>query len=376
MADAPAFWVEEEFLLVDPDTGRTAAAADEVLAYAETLQAPAPDSTVTAELFETRVEAGTGRCTALVELSDLLTHLRVRLATAARAAGTWAVPSGCAPLGGFAVPRKKFTTIADTYGAAVAEVTCGCHVRLDVPDPETAVAVVNHLRPWLPTLLALSVNSPFCDGADTGYASWRSVQRSRLPAGGMPPHFASARAYEARVSRLAELGVLVDDSSPLWLARSVPRLSSVELRVADTGIDVDATLLQAALSRALVQTALADLAAGREAPVIGEQVATAALWSAARHGMAGPGIHPVLERTAPATVLASELLAAVRPALEETGDLPAVTAGLRRLLGMGTGAARQRAAGEPYEAVLVLANQSAAPGGGLPDRPGAASPPA
>lgn len=367
MADAPAFWVEEELLLVDPDTGHTTAAADEVLPYAEALHAPAEDATLTADLFETRVEAGAGRCTALAELPARLTHLRVRLATAARAAGTWAVPSGCAPMGGFAVPRKKFATVADTYGAVVAEVTCGCHVRLDVPDPETAVAVVNHLRPWLPTLLALSVNAPFCDGADTGYASWRSVQRSRLPAGGMPPHFASARAYEARVSRLADLGVLVDDSSPLWLARPVPRLSGVELRVADTGIDVEATVLQAALSRALVQTALADLAAGREAPVIGEQVAAAALWSAARHGMAGPGIHPVLERTAPATVLASELVSAVRPALEETGDLPVVTAGLRRLLRVGTGAARQRATGDPQEAVGVLANTSAASGGDLPD---------
>lgn len=366
MADAPAFWVGEAFLLVDPDTGRTVAAADEVLGYAEALEAPAPDATVTAELFETRIEAGTGRCATLAELPDRLTHTRVRLSTAARTAGTWVLPSGCAVLGGLAAPREKFGTVANTYGAAVADVTCGCHVRLDVPDPETAVAVVNHLRPWLPTLLALSVNSPFCDGADTGYASWRSVQRSRLPAGGMPPHFTSARAYEARVSRLVELGVLVD--SPLWLARPVPRLSGVELRVADVGVDPEATLVQAALARALVQTALTDLAAGREAPVIGEQVAAAALWSAARHGMAGPGIHPVLERRAPATVLASELLSAVRPALEETGDLPAVTDGVRRLLKLGTGATRQRATGDPYEAVRVLANpHTSAPDSPLPD---------
>ena len=350
-----AFGVEEELLLVDPDTGRTVAAADEVLRYGEALHPPAPDATLTAELFETRVEVGSGRCTTLAELSERLAHCRVRAATAARAAGTWALPSGTAVLGGPAAPRSRFAGVADVYAAAVADLTCECRVRVDVPDPETAVAVVNHLRPWLPTLLALSVNSPFCDGGDTGYASWRSVQRSRLPAGGMPPHFGSVRAYEARVSRLVELGVLVDDGSPLWLARAVPRLSGVELRVADTGVDVEAALLQAALSRALVRTALTDLAAGREAPAIGEQVAAAALWSAARHGMSGAGIHPVLERRAPATVLVSELVTAVRPALEETGDLPTVTDGVRRLLRIGTGAARQRAAGTPDEAVRRLA---------------------
>jgi glutamate---cysteine ligase / carboxylate-amine ligase len=355
MADSPGLGVREEYLLVDPETGWTVAAADEVSRYAEALDAPAPDATLTTELFETRLEAGTGQCLTLDELAGQLTHTRIRLATATRAAGAWLVPSATAAMGGRAAPREKFAAVADTYAGVVSEVTCGCHIHLDVPDPETAVAVVNHLRPWLPTLLALSVNSPFQDGADTGYASWRSVQRARLPAGGMPPHFGSVRSYEARVSRLADLGILVDGVSPLWLAHPAPHRAEVELHVADTGIDVESTVLQAALSKALVATALTDLDAGREAPVIGEQMAAAALWSAARHGMSGPGIHPVLERQAPATVLVSELLTAVRPALEETGDLITVTGGLRRLLKVGTGAARQRAAGGPFEAVEKLA---------------------
>jgi carboxylate-amine ligase len=351
---ASFFSVEEELLLVDPSTGLTVPAADEVLRYASALHVPAPDATLTAELFSTRLEAGSGRCDTLSELADRLTHVRVRAATAARAAGAWLVPSGCAVLGGVAAPRPRFAAVADAYAGVVSDLTCGCLVQVDVPDPETAVAVVNHLRPWLPTLLALSVNSPYSDGADSGYASWRSVQRSRLPGGGMPPHFTSARAYEARVGRLVELGVLVDDASPLWLARAVPRRSVVLLAVADTGVDVSATVLQAALTRALVHTALSDLAVGREAPAIGEQVGAAALWSAARYGMGGAGIHPVLERRAPATVLVSELLSAVRPALEETGDVEVVAEGVRRVLEFGTGAVRQRLAGSAREAVRGL----------------------
>ncbi|HEX6358803.1 carboxylate-amine ligase [Actinophytocola sp.] len=358
MADGDAVLslrVEEEFLLVDPDTGCTEPAADDVLRYADTLTAPAPDATLAAELCETRVEMGSGRCGTLAELTERLTVARLRLATAARAAGTWALPAGCPPMGGFVVPRKKFAPVADAYGAVVSDQTCGCRVQVDVPDPDTAVAVVNHLRPWLPVLLALSVNSPYCDGADTGYPSWRTVQRSRLPAGGMPPHFASTRAYESRVARLVELGVLVDDTAPLWLARPLPRLSAVEIRVADTGVDIEATRLQAALSRALVATALTDLAAGREAPAIGEQIAAAALWSAARHGVSGPGIHPVLERQAPATVLVTELLSAVRAALEDSDDVTTVREDVRRLLTLGTGADRQLATGDPHDAVQALA---------------------
>ena len=354
MVDAPCFWVTEEYLLVDPDAGRTVPAADEVLHYADALYVPAPDATLTAELFATRVEAGAGRCVALTEVTERLAHTRARVATAARAAGVGLLPSGSAAMGGLAAPRPAFAPLADTYAAAVSDLTCSCQVRVDVADQDTAVAVVNHLRAWLPTLLALSVNSPYQDGADTGYASWRSVQRARLPAGGMPPHLTSARAYETRVARLMEMGVLVD--VPLWLARPVPRRCAVVVSVADTGIDVEATVLQAALTRALVQTALTDLAAGREAPAIGEQVGAAALWSAARHGLSGMGIHPVLERRAPATVLVSELLSAVRPALEETGDLTTVTGGIRRLLSEGTGAERQRAAGGALEAVRRLAS--------------------
>jgi carboxylate-amine ligase len=353
--DVLSFRVEEEFLLVDPGTGGTVPAADQVLRFADTLAAPAPDATLTAELCETRVETGSGRCVTLAELTDRLTVARLRVATAARAADTWVLPSGCPAMGGLVVPRKKFEPAADAYAAVVSDQTCGCRVQVAVPDAETAVAVVNRLRPWLPTLLALSVNSPYCDGADTGYPSWRTVQRSRLPAGGMPPHFASLRAYEARVARLVELGVLVDDNSPLWLARPLPRLSAVEFRVADTCVDVEATRLQAALSRALVATALTDLAGGRAAPAIGEQIAAAAVWSAARHGVSGPGIHPVLERQAPATVLVTELLSAVRPALENFDDVPTVREDVRRVLTLGTGADRQLAAGDPLEAVRTLA---------------------
>lgn len=106
---------------------------------------------------------------------------------------------------------ERFTRTTQTYAGVVADYqACGCHVHVGVQDRDTAVAVVNHLRRWLPTLLALSVNAPFERGRDTGYASWRTIVQQRFPGAGVPPHAASAAAYDSQVGRPVDCGVLDD----------------------------------------------------------------------------------------------------------------------------------------------------------------------
>jgi carboxylate-amine ligase len=222
------------------------------------------------------------------------------------------------------------------------------------------VAVVNHLRPWLPTLLALSVNSPMHLGADSGYASWRMITQARFPGAGTPPWVGSAAAYDEQVARLVDCGALVDERQSFWLARPSPWLPTVEFRVADAALDVSEAVVQAALSRALVRTALAELAAGRAGPLLDDQVAAAAVWSAARHGLAGPGVDVHAGKQLPATELLNRLLDWTRPALTELGDLPLVEAGLQAVLAGGTGAERQRRALAcgPAEVIRLLADRT------------------
>jgi glutamate---cysteine ligase / carboxylate-amine ligase len=339
------FGVEEEFLLADPATGRTVPAAVEVLKTA----GEEPGPLLHAELSRTQVEAATEPCATLTELAGQLTFGRSRLFRAARDCGVWLVPSGVPPLGGPAMigDGSRFAGIADRYAEIVRDYqACGCHVHVAVPDLATAVAVSNHLRRWLPTLLALSVNSPFRQGRDTGYASWRMIEQSRFPGAGVPPWFRDATDYTARVARLVDCGVLEDAAMTFWLVRPSPTWPTVEFRVADTAVDVPAALLQAALSRALVTTALADLARGEEAPPLDEQVLAAAVWAAARHGLEGPAVHPVRACQVRATEMLDELIVRVAPALAEVGDLATV----RNLFGVvlrgGTGAERQRSARE------------------------------
>lgn len=361
MVASPTFGVEEEFLLVDPATGRTTPGAAEVLRIAGGHPRAAADAALHTELLATQVEAATGRCLSLDELAAQLTHARRQLGAAAAAAGLWLVPSGTAVLGGdtATTAHDRFAGIGARFAEVVREYqACGCHVHVGVPDLETAVAVVNHLRPWLPTLLALSANSPFHQGRDTGYASWRMIEQARFPGAGVPPWFDSAGDYTAQVGRLVEQGVLLDEAMTFWLVRPSAHLPTVEFRVADTAIDVPGALLQAALSRALVATALTELDRGRTASPVDAQTAAAALWSAARYGLAGPGVHPVLAKRVPATELLDELVAWVTPALEAAGDLAAVRDLVAGVLRDGTGAERQRAVtpADPFQVVRFLSD--------------------
>ncbi|MFD0201570.1 MULTISPECIES: carboxylate-amine ligase [Saccharothrix] len=342
--------VEEEFLLVDPATRRPVARAADVLAGVRDLP---PGARVHRELSGAQVEFASGVCTDLGELRDQLEAGRRALADAARAEGLWLVASGSPPL---ADPRpalsagERFERIESVYRAQVdGYQCCGCHVHVGVPDPETAVHVVNHLRQWLPTLLALGGNSPFDRDRDTGYASWRMMDQARFPGSGVPPFCRTAAEHAARVARLVDSGALVDASQTFWLARPSPRYPTVEVRVADTAATVDHAVLQAGLTRALVDTART----AATAPELDDQVLAAAVWSAARHGLTGPGVDPITARQVPAVELVESLLEHVSDALGE--DREPIHALVRDVLDRGTGAQRQLSAGSPEAAVDLLA---------------------
>ncbi|MGW0522931.1 carboxylate-amine ligase [Crossiella sp. NPDC003009] len=345
--------VEEEFLLVDPASGRPVRAAAPVLRRA----GPPAAGNLHTELMDTQVEAATGVCADLAELGGQLLAARRQLDTAARAEGLLLLSTGTPVLDG-APPGlaegERFAEIGRRYAGIVEDYqVSGCHVHVGVPDRETAVAVMNHLRPWLPTLLALSGNSVFWAGRDTGYASWRMVCQSRFPGSGLPPSFGSAQQYDAEVARLVDCGALVDPTQSFWLLRPSPRFPTLEFRVADAVPTAAEALAQAALSRALVHTGMSEVDRGRPEPVVGQQVGAAAVWSAARYGLSGPGVHPVHEKRLPATELLAELLDWVGPALAAAGDLALVTRLLEPLLAMGAGAQRQRAAAAHGTAAVV-----------------------
>jgi carboxylate-amine ligase len=217
------------------------------------------------------------------------------------------------------------------------------HVHVSIPDPESGVQVLNHLRPWLPILQAATVNSPFYGGQDTGYGSWRSVMWERWPTVGPTPYLESHEQYETLVADLVASGAMLDEGMLYWYARLAANYPTVEIRMGDVCPTLDDAMLLAALARALVATILRDVREGIPAPNVAHPLLMAAHWRAAHDGLEGMNIDMATREPRPAWRLMRQLFDYVRPQLERHGDLEMTTILLGRLRAKGTGAARQRA---------------------------------
>lgn len=342
--------VEEEYLLVGPDGVPVALAAaairartpaDEPLAV---VQGPGGD--LESELKQQMIETGTHPCEDLSALAAEVRAGRARAGAAAEAVGAQIAPLGTSP---FAVhssvtPHPRYRAMVREFALTAREqLTCGCHVHVQIADDEEGVAVLDRIGPWLPPLLALTANSPFWQGQDSGYASYRSQVWNRWPTSGPVPTFGSAQAYHDTVSSLVASGTILDTGMIYFDARLSAKYPTLEVRVADVCLDPDDAVLLAALVRGLVETAAREAAAGvPPAPVRVEQL-RAASWRAGRSGLVGDLVSPRTMRPAPAQEVLDELVEHVTAALVDAGDLDAVRSSMARLRGRGTGAERQRA---------------------------------
>lgn len=363
----PLMGVEEEYFLVDPRTREVVPYGDEVAAKA----AEELGDLVSRELGRYQVETKTPPCGTFGELHGELRRLRTVVAAAAESLGARAAAVGTVPFGA-PVPMpvtddpRCAKQLRDYRGLVDEHVICAAHVHVGVPDRDRAVLVGNHLRPWLPHLIALSANSPFFCGRDTGYASWRHTMWQRWPVSGPPPYFSSYDAYEQLLTALTDSGTLPDRRTLFWDIRPSSRYPTVEVRVADVPVTAEESALLALLVRALTVTALRAVERGDPGPELSAELLRAACWRAARDGLRGKRMDPRTGRLSPADGLVPSLLHHIGPALEETGDRETVVALLRRLAACGTGADRQRAVharrGSLLDVVDALVTRSPAVG--------------
>ncbi|MFE2754547.1 glutamate--cysteine ligase [Actinosynnema sp. NPDC059335] len=340
---APTLGVEEEFLLVDALTGEPVPHGGEVVESVRSRFGVALD----VELAASQVEVQTPVCRDLADVRRQLHGLRLVAAEAAHRLGHRLLAVGAPPVGGPDVvisDRERYRALGEDYRLLAGEQSiCGCHVHVAVPDPETAVQVCNHVRPWLPVLGTLTANSPFTRGRDTGYASWRSIVWSRWPTAGPPPYFESLAHYESTCDALLAAGAIRDRRMVYWDVRPSAHLPTVEVRVADVAATVDEAVLLAALVRALVVAALADLGRGLRATPVPTEVLRAACWRSARDGIGGQALDVLSGRLLPARLLLDRLLHHVHDHLDHAdGEL--VGQLVSTLDGNGGGAARQRRA--------------------------------
>ena len=305
-----------------------------------------PDGThLVPELKAQQVELGTPVCTTLAEVDDALRHWRSRADAAARAVGARvaALATSPLPVRPVATEGARYGRLLDAFGLTAREMlTCGCHVHVSVEDDEEGVAVLNRIRPWLPVLTALTANSPFWQGDDTGYASYRSRAWHRWPSAGPTELFADAADYHRLIDEVLATDTLLDTGMVYFDARLSEKWPTVEVRTADVALEVEDAVTLAGLVRGLVETAARAARAGQPAPDVRTEVLRVAAWRAARSGLTGDLVHPRTGRPARAADVLTDLLAHARPALADADDERRVTAGIERLLARGTGADLQR----------------------------------
>ncbi|MFB6614183.1 glutamate--cysteine ligase [Streptomyces sp. NPDC056367] len=340
--------VEEELLLVDPGTGEPLALSAAVMSAAsrEGNGANAPvEGALESELKCEQVEFATRPVLRMGELAEEIVRWRAEAARHAADAGgaVAALATSPLPVRPSTVPKERYRWVSRQFGLTGQEqLTCGCHVHVSVASDDEGVGVLDRIRPWLPVLTALSANSPFWQGQDSAYASYRSRVWNRLPSAGPTDVFGSAEHYHRQVGDMLATGVLRDDGMIYFDARLSASYPTVEIRVADVCLEPGTPVLLASLARALVETAARDWRAGLPPARIGVGLLRLAAWQAAKSGLDGPLLDPRSMSPAPPAVVLDVLLDHVRAALDDNGDLELARAGVARLLERGNGARLQR----------------------------------
>ena len=337
--------VEEEYQIVDPVSRQLRPRANRLLPRARQLGG----DEVTNELYLSQIEIGTPVCRTLTDVRAELVRLRRAVIAAARENGSRIAAAGTHPFSHWddqtLTPKPRYRELAADFQLLIREqIICGCHVHIGIEDREAAIQVLNRARPWLSVLLALSANSPFWLGEDTGYASYRTNLFGRFPMSGAPHEFTSRAEFDELVATLTSAEVIEDGSFIYWDARPSSHFETLEFRVADVCLTVDEAVLSAGLSRALARTCHNQWSGDEPVEPIRPELLRAAAWRAARFGLDGHLIDVRAGRSVPAPVLVNGMLEFLRPCLEEDGDWDEVQSLVRETLTRGTGARRQREA--------------------------------
>jgi glutamate---cysteine ligase / carboxylate-amine ligase len=361
--------VEEEVLVVDPD-GRPVALGPDALEVAarrgegedvrthdraerrtssEGDQSDEDDggdgAHLVPELMAQQVEFGTAVCHDLAEVDRELRHWRGRAASAAAEIGARvaALATSPLPVEHEVTPGERYAALVEAFGPVGREqLTCGCHVHVSVRDDDEGVAVLNGIRIWLPVLTALTANSPFWQGSDTGYASFRSQTWRHWPSAVPNELFADADEYHSVVESALATGTILDSGMIYFDARLSEKWPTVEVRTADVALRVEDAVTLAGLVRGLVETAARAAHDGVAPDPVRTEILRLAAWRAGRSGLGGDLVHPGTGRPAPAVDVLGDLLDHVRPSLADAGDERRVSEGIAALLDRGTGADLQR----------------------------------
>ena len=237
--------VEEELQLIDPETLALAPGVEKLLG---------PDGLKT-ELFSCLIETNTPICESAEEALAEVARLRNEVRGAAAGEGLAVAGAGSHPFSRAdeqeIVAEPRYLRMLEELGPKLRrQLVCGLHVHVGMESFETCLRTLAAIVPWLPDVLALSLNSPYIQGLETGALSSRATRLGELPRGAQPPAFASPEDWATYIESTGE-----DYTRSWWDARPHPRLGTIEVRIPDQPTDVDRSAALAALIQALCAVA-------------------------------------------------------------------------------------------------------------------------
>jgi carboxylate-amine ligase len=307
--------VEEELMILDAETLALTPDIEHLVAWAEDHPLP---GVLKMELLASMVELATDVCESAAEALAALTELRAGAAAAAGLDGLTIAAAGThafsLPTAQQIAPDPRYREFVEYAGvSARRQAVCGLHVHVGMPSAEACMTALEGVLPWLPLLLALSANSPFLAGEETGLLSSRAEVLAQLPRAAAPPAFESYAEWEAFVERFVRVGLADGYTRFWWDIRPHPRFGTLEVRAPDQPTDVALTGAFAALLQALCRTVLEE--PPRTPYNRGDYAQNR--WAALRFGPRADLIHPDGERLVRASELAGELLELVAPAARD-----------------------------------------------------------
>jgi glutamate---cysteine ligase / carboxylate-amine ligase len=333
--------IEEEFQIIDPETRDLRSHIQEILADGKVIL----KEHVKAEMHQSVVELGTEICSDVACARKQVVDLRSQLAAVAANDGLKIASAGTHPfshwMNQLITDDERYETIVkDMQQIARANLIFGLHVHVGIPNREEAIDVMNQARYFLPHLYALSTNSPFWLGQNTGLKAYRQMIFERFPRTGIPDAFESLSEYEDYLKLLVSTNCIDNAKKIWWDIRLHPFFNTIEFRICDAQSRVDDTIALAALMQAIV----ARLHKLRRQNVTFRNYPRRLIeenrWRAARYGIDGKLIDFGRRCEVDERELLREMLDFIGPEMEELGCASEIEH-VEKIMREGTGADRQ-----------------------------------
>ena len=338
--------IEEEIQIIDPETRELRSHIQEILAYGRMLL----KEQVKAEMHQSVVELGTEICGDVGMARQQVVQLRSQLAMLAARDGLEIASAGTHPFSHWMdqliTAGERYSTIVnDLQQIARANLIFGLHVHVGIPDSEEGIQLMNQARYFLPHIYALSVNSPFWLGQNTGFKAYRHNIFERFPRTGIPDEFESLSEYEDYLKLLVSTNCIDNAKKIWWDIRLHPFYDTLEFRICDAQSRVDDTIALAALMQAVIFKLHKLLRQNVSFRIYRRRVIDENRWRASRYGVDGKLIDFGRCREVETRSLIHEILEFVAPEVDELGSGREIEH-IERILTQGTGADRQLAVWE------------------------------